>query len=118
MQVIWRQPASVREVADTLNEKREDTVTRTTVLKQMQRLEEKGWIKRGSGERPAKFHSTVPEQRAVRTITHSFRSRVFGGSPIAAVRQLLEGAKLTHAEFNELEAIVREAAASVRKSKP
>jgi BlaI family penicillinase repressor len=118
MQVVWAdKPLTVREAADALNAKRSDSVARTTVLKQMQRLEEKGWIRRLGPERPAKFQATVPERTAMRRIARSFQARAFGGSPVAVVRQLLDGATLTTAEISELEKIVREAASHARGRK-
>ncbi len=47
MAVIWdRGPLAVREVVAEVNAERAEPVARNTVLKQMQRLEEKGWLRR------------------------------------------------------------------------
>ena len=109
--VIWdRGPVTVREVVEVVNATREEPVARNTILKQMQRLEEKGWLRRDGGGRPACYVATVGRESAERRMAATLRDSLFGGSPLALVRSLIGQEKLSEEEIVELRALVEEAA--------
>ena len=111
MGIIWeRGPVAVREVVSEVNAGRDVPVARNTVLKQMQRLEEKGWLRREGEGRPACYVATVDRVAAERSMTATLRDALFGGSPMALVRSLIGQENLTAAEVAELRELVEEAA--------
>ena len=100
----------VQKVVDEVNAGRAEPVARNTILKQMQRLEEKGWLKREGEGRPACYVATVGRESVERHMAATLRDTLFGGSPLALVRSLIGQEKLSKAEIAELRALVEEAA--------
>src|ERR1700722_7397089 len=88
LRLVWReQPCTERQVTDLVQADR--PVARTTVLKTIQRLEEKGLLIRaeaGPGRGPIQFRATVEERSVLPTLIRRFVERVLGGSnaPLAA----------------------------------
>lgn len=121
MTTIWdRGAATVAEVVAAVNEKRcshggSETLARNTLLKGMQRLEEKGWLVRVNTTRPAKYSATEDKEHTVSEMAKEFSDRVFGGSPVSMVRSLLGGTELTEAEAAELQSMIN--SASKKKGK-
>ncbi len=111
MQVIWdRGPIAVRAVVLAVNADRSSPVGRNTVLKQMQRLEEKGWLRRVSGdERPALYEATVAQEVAQRCMAQALKDALFGGSATALVRSLIGEGTLSEEEAKELRQLIRQA---------
>lgn len=91
LQEIWRlQPCTERQVWDVLREKRE--VGRTTVLKTIQRLEEKELLRRVSGDGPVKFRAVMKPQRVLPQLVRRFVDSVLGGD-VDPLVSYLDGAK-------------------------
>ena len=86
LRLVWReQPCTERQITDLVQVQR--PVARTTVLKTMQRLEEKGLLVREAGESgPIHYRATVEEQRVLPTLIRRFVDGVLGGTagPLAA----------------------------------
>jgi len=115
MAVIWdRAPVAVRKVVEVVNAVRNAPVARNTILKQMQRLEEKGWLRREGEERPACYVATFGRESAERRMAATLRDSLFGGSPLALVRSLIGQEKLSKDEIAELRELVKEAAGKSR----
>lgn len=110
MQVIWdRGPIAARAVVAAVNENRDVPVARNTVLKQMQRLEEKGWLGRASDARPASYVAKMGREAAERKMAASLRDTVFGGSSLALVRSLIGEGTLSEKEIGELRQLIDDA---------
>ena len=91
LQEIWRlQPCTERQVWDALCEKRE--VGRTTVLKTIQRLEEKALLRRVDSEGPVQFRAVVKPQRVLPQLVRRFVDSVLGGN-VDPLVNYLDGAK-------------------------
>lgn len=91
LQEIWRQqPCTERQIWDVLREKRE--VGRTTVLKTIQRLEEKELLRRIDGDSPVKFRAVVKPQRVLPQLVRRFVDSVLGGN-VDPLVSYLDGAK-------------------------
>ena len=115
MKIIWEsQPISVREVYEAINAPREEPLTRTTILKHIQRLEAKGWLERDDG-RPARYRATVSSQRAENRLLASFKELVFDGSTMSMVRSLVGGSRLSKTELAELRALIDESEKNTKK---
>src|SRR5215510_1006914 len=87
MRLVWReQPCTERRITELVQADR--PVARTTVLKTMQRLEDKGLLVRdaGAGPGPIQYRASVEEQRVLPALIGRFVERVLGGShaPLAA----------------------------------
>lgn len=114
MNEVWnQQPAQVSDLTAAVNTGRAEPLSRTTVLKTIQRLEEKGWLVRDSG-RPARYQAVRPREEARGTLLHAFRERVFNGSAVSLVRCLLDSETLSREEIAELQQLID----STRRTKP
>ena len=113
MQVVWDSgPVTVRAVLDWVNGQRKEPLSRNTILKQMQRLEEKGWLRRAHQGRPATYEATVDRETAAQSMTKSLRDGLFAGSPLALVRCVIDGSQLTTDQLGELRQMVDDATAA------
>jgi len=96
LQEIWRQqPCTERQIWDVLRETRK--VGRTTVLKTIQRLEEKELLRRIDGDSPVKFRAVVKPQRVLPHLVRRFVDSVLGGE-VDPLVSYLDGAKHLSAE--------------------
>ena len=107
---IWReQPCPERRVTDLMQAER--TVARTTVLKTIQRLEEKGLLVRepSTGRGPIRYRAVVEEQSVLPTLIRRFVERVLGGSdaPLAAYLAESDRTRLSTKDLAALRAIAR-----------
>lgn len=102
MDVLWRlQEASVREVCDALADKKRPAYT--TVQTIVQRLEQKGAVKRTRKIGNAlMFSPTVSRKSAYRRVVDDLLS-LFGGEAQPVVAHLLESGKLTLEDLKSLE---------------
>ncbi|RYD34738.1 MAG: BlaI/MecI/CopY family transcriptional regulator [Verrucomicrobiaceae bacterium] len=106
MNEVWnQQPAQVSDLTAAVNTGRAEPLSRTTVLKTIQRLEEKGWLVRDPG-RPARYKAVRPRGEARKTLLHAFRERVFNGSAVSLVRCLLDSETLSREEISELQELI------------
>src|SRR4051794_11416743 len=110
MRLVWReQPCAERRITDLLRAER--PVVRTTVLKTMQRLEEKGLLARvaAEGPGPVRYRATREERSVLPALIRRFVERVLGGSPgpLAAFLAESDGGRLSDADLAALPAIAR-----------
>ena len=86
LRLVWReQPCTERQVTERVQAIR--PVARTTVLKTIQRLEEKRLLVREPGEAgPIRYRAAVDQTRVMGTLVERFVEGVLGGSagPLAA----------------------------------
>jgi predicted transcriptional regulator len=84
-------------------------VARTTVLKTMQRLEEKGLLSREEGRGPIRYRAALEERRVLPALIRRFVERVLGGSaaPLAAYLAESDDEKLSAKDLDALRAIAR-----------
>lgn len=116
MNAVWsRQPVVVSELTAAVNAGRAEPLSRTTILKTIQRLEEKGWLIRDQG-RPAKYQAVRPRVEARRSLLEAFRERVFEGSSVSLVRCLLDSPRLSEEEISELQQLINATRQSSSKS--
>lgn len=102
MDVLWRlEEASVREVCEALAEKRRPAYT--TVQTIVQRLEQKGAVKRTRKIGNAlMFAPAVTRKSAYRRVVEDLL-QIFGGSAQPVVAHLLESGRLTLEDLKALE---------------
>ena len=94
MKVVWRlEKATVREVADALNEQRR--VAYTTVMTMMRILEEKGYLRKTMTERAHVYRPVKPRHQVVGAMVKDFVDRVFDGASDALLVHLARDNRLT-----------------------
>ncbi len=110
LRLVWReQPCSERRVTELVQADR--PVARTTVLKTMQRLEEKGLLIReaGPGRGPIHYRASVEERSVMPALIRRFVERVLGGSdaPLAAYLADSGSERLSAKDLEALRVIAR-----------
>jgi predicted transcriptional regulator len=113
LRLVWReQPCTERRVTELVQTDR--PVGRTTVLKTIQRLEEKGLLVREAGEsrRPIRYRAALEEQRVLPALVRRFVERVLGGSdaPLAAYLSESANERLSAKDLDALRAIAHKIA--------
>jgi BlaI family transcriptional regulator, penicillinase repressor len=109
LRLVWQeQPCTERTITELVKEDR--AVARTTVLKTMQRLEEKGLLVREPGATGSiRYRAAVEEKRLLPSLIRRFVDRVLGGSPGALAAYLAESGdeKLSAKDLEALRSIAR-----------
>ena len=107
MKVVWRrESATVREVYETLRERR--PVAYTTVMTMMNTLEAKGYLRKAPEGRAYRYRPARPERRVMTALVQDFLDRVFDGAAQPLLAHLVTGRRLTKAEREELRRLIDE----------
>lgn len=104
--ILWEtQPCSVKTVHARLKEDR--GVGYTTVLKQLQRMHEKGLVTREQGQgRSFLYRATQTEDRTKSDLYERFVQNAFGGSTSELVMHALGNEKTSEAEIDAIKAFI------------
>jgi BlaI family transcriptional regulator, penicillinase repressor len=87
MKIVWRlEQATVRDVYETMREKRE--VAYTTVMTMMRILEDKGYLKKTMVDRAHLYRPAKPRQQVLGGMVKDFVDRVFDGAPASLLVHL------------------------------
>ena len=101
LHVIWnRGPSTVREVYESLSEKKE--LGYTTVLKLLQIMTAKGTVRRNETQRAHVYESCLPAEQTKRQLAGDMLQRVFEGSASQLMMHALAGRKSSPQEIGEL----------------
>ena len=102
LQVLWEnQPTTVREVFEKLSKSRD--VGYTTILKQMQRMFEKGIVTR-TKEGKTHLYSSVPKEKEIQNgMLNKMVKTAFKGSKMDLVLQVLGNSKTSPEELDALQ---------------
>ena len=107
MKVVWRLgTATVRDVYEALLETRR--IAYTTVMTMMNILEAKGYLKKEKHNRAYRYRPARPERAVVGSMVREFVNRVFDGASRPLLLHLVEDAKLTAKEREELLRLIRD----------
>lgn len=102
LQVLWEhQPATVKFVHEQLVQHRE--VGYTTILKQMQRMFEKGMIGRVKEGKQHLYSASFSESQIQESLYNKLVKTAFKGSPMQLVMHALGRNKTSEAELEELQ---------------
>jgi BlaI family penicillinase repressor len=108
MNAVWdRGEATVADVWGSLREAR--GVARNTILTQMDRLVEKGWLLRDSGGHAFRYRATVPREATLSSLVSRLVDAAFGGSAEGLVLALLHGRGVSGQEAERIRAMIDEA---------
>jgi len=103
LQVIWElEPVAVREVYDRIAAKKE--VGYTTVLKQIQRLTEKGVLVKDDQQTTHLYRSAVQEAQVKQQLAGKMMQTAFGGSALQMMMHALGPDKTPPEELQALKA--------------
>lgn len=103
LEVVWnssRVGATVSEIWHAVTKQR--TVTRTTVLNQVNRLEKRGWLARHETNNCFRYCATKTRKQASQGLVGEFVDSFFGGSAASLFVSLLGSKKLTPADTAQL----------------
>ncbi len=115
LSVLWRRGASTaRELLTELPDGKARAYT--TVLSMMQVMQKKGLLDVGSRRGLANvYHPLVSRRQVLKPMMKGMVKKVFGGSPSAAVAQLLDADSINSDELDEIARMVKDAVATRRK---
>ena len=106
MKIVWeREPVTVRDVYETLLERRK--IAYTTVLTMMKILEQKKHLKCSHADRAFVYRPTKPKQQVIRGMVREFLDRVFNGSASPLLAHLVEDERLTREDLDELRRAIK-----------
>ena len=105
--MLWeRGPSTVREVHQTLNNKR--PIGYTSVLKLMQIMTAKGTVRRNEQQRAHVYEAVQPEEKTKRDLALDVLDRVFDGSASELMMHALAGQKASKEEIDEMRRLLNE----------
>jgi len=114
--VLWKTgPTTARRVMDSLPDKKKRAYT--TILTVMQVMERKGLVRHTRDGMANVYEPTVTRGQVMRPIMRGWVTKIFGGSPSAAVQQLLSETEIDEAELAKIQAIVKEFGGNSGKGK-
>jgi len=106
MKIVWgRQQATVRDVYETLLERRK--IAYTTVMTMMKILEQKHYLRKAQVDRAFVYRPAQPKNQVIKGMVREFVNRVFNGSAEPLLVHLIEDRKLSEADLKELSRMIR-----------
>src|ERR1700739_2681558 len=107
LRVLWtRGPSTVREVHNALSEKK--ALGYTTVLKLLQIMTAKGYVRRDECQRAHVYEACQPATETKRQLAGDVLQRVFEGSASELMIHALEGHPTSRKELEELRRLLDE----------
>jgi predicted transcriptional regulator len=107
LRVLWtRGPSTVREVNDSLQEKR--AMGYTSVLKFLQIMTAKGTVRRNETQRAHVYEACLPAEQTKRQLAEDMLQRVFEGSASQLMMHALAGRRASREEIDELRRLLDE----------
>jgi BlaI family transcriptional regulator, penicillinase repressor len=107
LRVLWtRGPSTVREVQDSLQEKR--AMGYTSVLKFLQIMTAKGTVRRNETQRAHVYEACLPAEQTKRQLAGDMLQRVFEGSASQLMMHALAGRRASREEIDELRRLLDE----------
>jgi BlaI family penicillinase repressor len=105
LRVLWeRGPSTVREVHDALRDAKETGYT--TTLKILQKMAEKGLVRRDESERSHIYIAAIDAEKTQRQLVRDLLHRAFGGSPAPLVLQALSEERASAEELAEIRRLI------------
>lgn len=106
MKLVWEmESATVRDVYEKLLERRK--IAYTSVMTMMKILEQKGHLRKSSGEKAHVYKPSKPKQQVIRGMVREFVERVFNGSAEPLMMHLVEDKRLSEQELEQISRMMR-----------
>jgi len=107
MKIVWgRQAATVRDVYETLLERRK--IAYTTVMTMMKILEQKRYLRKTQEDRAYIYRPTRPKNQVIKGMVREFVDRVFNGSAEPLLVHLIEDERLSRKDLDEIARMIRQ----------
>lgn len=114
LSVLWeRGEATVREVHERLAARKRTSYT--TVLKLLQIMHGKELVERDEQRRAHVYRAKVRQNETGRQMLGEIRDKVFGGSALRLVQQILENETTSPEEMRQIRRLIEEAEKEARK---
>jgi predicted transcriptional regulator len=108
MTVVWdRGEVTVADVWKAISARRK--VARNTVLTMVNRLEEKGWLRRDDAGHAFRYRAAAPREATLGTMIRRLVDTAFGGSAEGLIMALLHGRGLSEEEAGRIRAMIERA---------
>lgn len=108
LSVLWKlDQATVREVFELVNEQR--PASYTTVLKLMQIMHEKGLVERDAANKAHVYRAKIKQNETGKQMIQDVLQKVFGGSALRLVQQVLETETTSAEEMKEIRKMIEQA---------
>lgn len=108
LSVLWEKgEATVREVFDAINLQRKSSYT--TVLKMLQIMFDKGLVERNVEMRAHVYRAKIKQNETGKEMLNEVMNKVFGGSALRLVQQVLENETTSAEEMSEIRKMIMEA---------
>jgi BlaI family transcriptional regulator, penicillinase repressor len=108
LEFLWeRDQATIRQITDKLYPKGGNSQY-ATVQKLLERLENKGYVKRSRGTGPTVFTATTSREELIGRRLQATAERLCGGSLTPLLMHLVRGQKLTAVERKDLRQLIDE----------
>ncbi len=105
LSVLWEKgEATVREVFDAINLQRKSSYT--TVLKILQIMHEKGLVIRNEEMRAHVYRAKIKQNETGKQMLNEVMNKVFGGSALKLVQQVLENETTSTEEMTEIRQMI------------
>jgi BlaI family transcriptional regulator, penicillinase repressor len=107
LKLLWEKgPQTVRDLHDQLSRRKQ--LGYTSVLKLMQIMHEKGYVRRDTTERSHVYHAVPERDRTEHALVDDLMKRAFGGSAAALVQRALSSHKASAKEIAEIRRMLDE----------
>ena len=107
LRVLWeRGPSTVRGIHDALSDAKETGYT--TTLKILQKMAEKGLVRRNETQKSHVYAATVKAEKTQRQLVRDLLQKAFGGSPGRLVLQALSEKRASAEELAEIRRLLDE----------
>jgi BlaI family penicillinase repressor len=117
LQILWqKEPATVREIYDALNEQRLSGYT--TVLKLLQIMTTKGLVVRDEANRAHVYRATFTQDAMQSRLLRDLSNRLFAGSAAQLALHALSMAPASDDELAEIRAIIDRKASAATSHAP
>lgn len=104
LRYLWNSgPATVRELYEATYP---DKAVYTSALKTVQRMHEKGLVKRERKGKSHTYSAAIERQRTMRDVVARWIDTAFAGSPVSLAMQALQTKPIDPAELAELKALI------------
>ncbi len=108
LRVLWeRGPSTVREIHEVLSGEKETGYT--TTLKILQKMTEKGLVRRDDSVRPQVYRAAKSRKRTQLRMLDDLTQRAFRGSAMRLVMQMVSAGRLSDEELAEIQRLIETA---------
>ncbi len=108
LSVLWeKESVTVREVHEIINARKPTGYT--TILKMLQIMNEKGLVERDKTNRAHVYQAKTKQNETGKQMLSDVMQKVFGGSALKLVQQVLETETTTAEDLREIRKMIQEA---------